>query len=85
LSRRAITKIQAAIAIIIVLIVVIAGAAYYYYAAAPPAAPKVIKIGLLYPISGAQAPLGNEQCEGTKMAIDMINERGESRAIRSPI
>ncbi|MEM2529693.1 MAG: ABC transporter substrate-binding protein [Candidatus Bathyarchaeia archaeon] len=77
LSRRAITKIQAAIAIIVVLAIIVAGAAYYYYAAAPPApAVKEIRIGLLYPISGAMAPLGNEQCEGTKMAIDMINERG---------
>ncbi|MEM2339876.1 MAG: TAXI family TRAP transporter solute-binding subunit [Candidatus Bathyarchaeia archaeon] len=37
LSRRAITKIQAAIAIIVVLAIIVAGAAYYYYAAAPPA------------------------------------------------
>ncbi|MEM3574603.1 MAG: TAXI family TRAP transporter solute-binding subunit [Candidatus Bathyarchaeia archaeon] len=37
MSRRAITKIQAAIAIIVVLAIIVAGAAYYYYAAAPPA------------------------------------------------
>ena len=76
MSRKAITKIQAAIAIIVVVILIVAGAAYYYYAAAPPPVKKEIRIGILQPISGAFAPLGIEQCEGTKMAIDMINERG---------
>ncbi|MEM2227159.1 MAG: TAXI family TRAP transporter solute-binding subunit [Candidatus Bathyarchaeia archaeon] len=43
LSRRAITKIQAAIAIIVVLAIIVAGAAYYYYAAAPPAQKKALR------------------------------------------
>ena len=74
-SKRGITKVQAAILLIIIAIV-IAGAVGYYYSI--PKAPEVkeIRIGLLYPLSGPLSTLGTEECEASKMAIEMINERG---------
>lgn len=35
-----------------------------------------IKIGIEEPLSGAQAPLGNAECNAIKMAVEMINEKG---------
>ena len=74
ISKKGITKVQATI--LLVLIVVVVGAVGYYYSV--PRAPEVkeIKIGLLYPLTGPLATLGTEECDASKMAIDMINERG---------
>ncbi|MEM3575020.1 MAG: ABC transporter substrate-binding protein, partial [Candidatus Bathyarchaeia archaeon] len=75
ISKRGITKIQAAI-LLIVIAAVIVGAVGYYLSI--PKAPEVkeIRIGLLYPLTGPLSTLGTEECEASKMAIDMINERG---------
>ncbi|MEM0453799.1 MAG: ABC transporter substrate-binding protein [Sulfolobales archaeon] len=42
----------------------------------PPPEAIQIKIGLLFPLTGAWAPLGTDQMTGARIAIDMINERG---------
>jgi ABC-type branched-subunit amino acid transport system substrate-binding protein len=39
-------------------------------------AQDVIKIGALYPLSGAMALLGTHASNGTELATTMINERG---------
>ncbi|HBQ85607.1 MAG TPA: hypothetical protein DER33_10985 [Syntrophomonas sp.] len=35
-----------------------------------------VKVGIEEPLTGAQAPLGNAECNAIKMAIEMINEKG---------
>ncbi|MEM4518767.1 MAG: ABC transporter substrate-binding protein [Sulfolobales archaeon] len=42
----------------------------------PPPEAIQIKIGLLFPLTGAWAPLGTDQMTGARIAIDMINEQG---------
>lgn len=42
----------------------------------PTAKPVKIKIGVIFPLTGAMAPLGQEEYFGVKTAIDIINERG---------
>jgi branched-chain amino acid transport system substrate-binding protein len=39
-------------------------------------AQEPIRIGALYPLSGALALLGNENMEGARVAVEMINEKG---------
>ena len=39
-------------------------------------AQEPIRIGALYPLSGSLALLGNENLEGARVAVDMINEKG---------
>jgi len=75
MSKSAITKVQAAvIAVIIIIVGVVAGIMIIFY---QPGAKEIeIKLGVIYPLTGPMAPLGNEQFFGTKAAIEIINERG---------
>ncbi|MEM2530490.1 MAG: hypothetical protein QXL32_05155, partial [Candidatus Bathyarchaeia archaeon] len=65
LSKSAITKTQATILIGIIVIIAIVGIAYYATLpppGPPPPAPKpVIKVGLLWPVTGALALIGRDQ------------------------
>ncbi len=38
--------------------------------------PPPVKIGFLYPMSGAQAAVGREALRGAQIAADMVNESG---------
>lgn len=40
------------------------------------AAQEPIRIGALYPVSGSLALLGNENLEGARVAVEMINDKG---------
>jgi len=62
--------------LLIIAIIAIAGVAWYVLI--PPAAPaeKVIKLGLIFPLTGAQAPFGQDCLKGIQVAIDMINAKG---------
>ncbi len=42
----------------------------------PPPDKVQIRIGLLFPLTGAWAPLGTDQMTGAKIAIEMVNRRG---------
>ncbi|MEM2702851.1 MAG: hypothetical protein QXR45_06795 [Candidatus Bathyarchaeia archaeon] len=58
-SKSAITKMQASVLAAIIVIAIIAGIAYYYLtlpSGAPPA--PVVKVGLLWPITGSLALIG---------------------------
>lgn len=39
-------------------------------------AQEPLRIGALYPLSGGLASLGNENLEGARIAVDMINDKG---------
>ncbi len=39
-------------------------------------AQQTIRIGVLYPLTGSLALLGNENMDGAKVALDMVNETG---------
>jgi branched-chain amino acid transport system substrate-binding protein len=41
-----------------------------------PTAPSELKIGTVFPMTGAMALLGLEQYRGTELACDLVNERG---------
>jgi len=63
--------------LLIVAIIAVAGVAYYF-TLPPPAPPeeKVIKLGVIYPLTGIFAPFGHDCLKGVQVAIDMINAEG---------
>lgn len=80
-SRRAITKVQAAIIAVIIIVAAIAGIAYYYFS--QPKGPVVaeVKIGVLYPLSGALAAIGKVIKETVEFAVDEINAAGGIKSL----
>lgn len=78
---RGITK-GAIIAIIIVIIVIIIGIAAYFLMAPPaPAAPKVVKVGVVLPLSGKLAETGADLRRGIEFAVDEINAKGGIKSL----
>jgi len=75
----AITKIQAITLIAIVLIAVIAGASYYYLT--PRAAAEDVYVGLLAPLTGGLAYLGDLSVKGMGLAVEEINAAGGIKSV----
>lgn len=78
-SKRAITRLQTAIIAVVLVVVVVAAAVAYYYVTRPAPAPMPapsIKIGLILPLTGASARLGQEVLNGAQLAVEEINEKG---------
>lgn len=85
LSKSAITKTQATILIGIIVIIAIVGIAYYATLpppGPPPPAPKpVIKVGLLWPVTGALALIGRDQVNAFDLVIDEVNAAGGIKSL----
>ncbi|MEM1546767.1 MAG: ABC transporter substrate-binding protein [Candidatus Methanomethylicia archaeon] len=67
---KAITKVQAIVLVILLVIATIA--AGYYLLVPKPVVKKTIKIGILFPLTGALAPFGLDCRRGVETAIEMF-------------
>ena len=76
ISKSAITTVQATVLIAIIVIAAIAGIAYYYIASLPPPKEKEVPIGLLAPLTGGLAYLGDLTVKGMGLAVEEINAAG---------
>jgi len=80
-SKEAITKIQAVVVSVIIAIAVIVAA---YFAAFPPSQKPLVtevKIGGIYPLTGAYAVLGRNDRYAIELAVDEINEAGGVKSL----
>lgn len=79
-NQRAITKIQS---IIIAVIIIVAGVGGYF-AYSTLTRPKVeeIRAGVLFPLTGAYAPFGEDCRKGVMLAIDTLNEEGGIQGVK---
>lgn len=73
-SKRAITKVQAAIIVVVLIAVVAAAGVYYYYATLPP--PKEILIGVSLSLTGKYAESARWYVEGYDLWVKDVNARG---------
>ena len=62
--------------LLIVAIIAVAGVAWYVTLPPPAPVEKVIKLGVIYPLTGYLAPFGHDCLKGVQVAIDMINAKG---------
>lgn len=77
ISKSAITNLQAAVLIAIVVVAAIAGVAYYTLVLLPPPKEKEeVPIGLLAPLTGGLAYLGDLTVKGMGLAVEEINAAG---------
>jgi len=88
-SRKALTKVQAAV-LVLVLVIAVVGAFYMTRkptptptptpsptpSPTPPPEEQVVKIGVIYPLTGFLAPFGQDCLKGVQTAIEMANEEG---------
>lgn len=77
MSKKIMTKIRAIIITAIIVAALAGGTILYHYIVVPPPPPVPVeefRVALLFPYSGPMAPLGFEQGEAARMAIDMYNE-----------
>jgi len=74
--RNGITKLQSIILVAIIVVAAASIAFYYWFKTSTGPTGLKIRVGLIFPLTGAQAPLGQESYIGTKLAIDIINELG---------
>jgi len=42
----------------------------------PDASPSTIRVGAIYPLSGAQGPGGRDEFRGVQLAVDLVNAQG---------
>lgn len=73
-SRKAITKMQGIIIAIVIVVAVASGIAYYYLTL--PKLPEEIKIGVVVPLTGPAALVGQDHKWAAEMAAEEINEAG---------
>ena len=76
LSRKAITRMQAILAIVIVIIAAVGGI-YAYYTTLTPQAGNPIKIALIPPLTGPAARTGKELQDGVLFAYDELKAAGK--------
>lgn len=76
INKKAITTVQATVLIAIIVVAAIAGIAYYYIASLPPSKAKEVPIGLLAPLTGGLAYLGDLTVKGMGLAVEEINAAG---------
>ena len=70
ISRRALTKTQAAVIIAIIVVAAVIGVVVYWLT---PSAPQTIKIGAIYQLS---VPRGQTNAEAAKLWVEKINSEG---------
>lgn len=75
IGKSAVTKLQVSVLIAIVIIAVVAGAIYYTVLLPKPKA-KEVSIGLLAPLTGGLAYLGDLSVKGMGLAVEEINAAG---------
>jgi branched-chain amino acid transport system substrate-binding protein len=68
---KALTKIQSVLIVVVILVAVIAIAGYYVLMP-KPTEKKTVKIGILFPLTGAMAPFGIDCKKGVETAIEMF-------------
>lgn len=76
MSKKGITKVQAAILAIVIIVIVIAGIVAYLYMTPTTGEPEEIKIGASVPMSGDLATWGKYLGFGYQYIVDMINGEG---------
>jgi len=76
ISKSAITTVQATALIAIIVIAAIAGIAYYLVVLQPRPEAKGVSIGLLAPLTGGLAYLGDLSVKGMGLAVEEINAAG---------
>jgi branched-chain amino acid transport system substrate-binding protein len=79
-SKSGITKIQAAIIVAVVIIAAVAGVVYYYLTL-QKAAPPVIRVGLLWPVTGSLALIGRDQVNAFRLVIEEVNTAGGIKSL----
>jgi len=79
--KSAMTKAQAMILVLVIVVAAIAGVSYYY--ATLPKAPAVseVNVGLLVPLTGGYAYLGDIVSKGVQLAVDEINNGGGIKSL----
>ena len=75
MDYEALTKVQAIIIAIIVLVAIVGAAVAYQYAAPKPTR-KVVKVGIIFPLTGFLAPFGKDCVRGAEAAIEIFNKEG---------
>ena len=78
--KNAITKIQAIVLIAIVVVAVVAGVAYYYLTL-PRVPTKDVYVGILAPLTGGLAYLGDLTVKGMGLAVEEINAAGGIKSL----
>mgnify|MGYP000105984478 CR=1 FL=1 len=79
-KRSAITKVQAVILAVIVVVAVIAGIAYYLTQPSPHKR-KTVYVGILAPLTGDLAYLGDLTVKGFGLAVEEINAAGGIKSL----
>jgi|YelNatPaOPRAMG01_1025707.scaffolds.fasta_scaffold26962_3 branched-chain amino acid transport system substrate-binding protein len=69
--ERALTKLQTVLLVVIIMVAAIAVAGYYILMP-KPTEKKTVKIGILFPLTGAMAPFGIDCRKGVETAIEMF-------------
>ncbi|MGB9614781.1 MAG: ABC transporter substrate-binding protein, partial [Fervidobacterium sp.] len=69
--ERALTKLQTILLVVIILVAAIALTGYYVLMP-KPTEKKTVKIGILFPLTGAMAPFGIDCRKGVETAIEMF-------------
>jgi len=72
--KRAITKVQVVLIIVVILIALIAAVSYYIMMQTPPVK-KTVKIGILFPLTGAMALFGTDCKKGVETAIEIFTNK----------
>lgn len=80
-ERKAVTKVQAAIAVVVIVVAAIAGVAYYLSLPPPPTPISEVKIGVLLPFTGPAAEVGKLEKMGIEFALDEINAAGGIKSL----
>jgi len=77
LGNRALTTIQAIVIIIVVLVAIIGSFLAYqlYLSTKPTTGIKTVKIGIVFPLTGAFAPFGQDSMKGVVAAIELFNKK----------
>lgn len=72
---RGLTRLKAVIIIIVVLVAAIGAFTAFQYLSPKPTK-KVVKVGIIFPLTGAFAPFGQDCVRGVEAAIDIFNQEG---------
>ncbi len=72
--NKALTKVQAVLIAVVIVIAAVAAAGYYLLIP-KQAEKKTVKIGILFPLTGAMAPFGQDCLKGVETAIEMFTNQ----------
>ncbi|MEM2184586.1 MAG: ABC transporter substrate-binding protein [Candidatus Methanomethylicia archaeon] len=78
---KGITTLQALIIIMVIAIAAIGGIYYYYTFLAPKPVLEEVKVGLLWPMTGALALIGRDQVNAFSLVIEEVNAKGGIRSL----